>query len=349
MPPLVHFAVPGDLSTLTGGYGYDRRMIAELNAQGIECRPLTLPAGFPDPHEAALARSEELLAALPDDSLVIVDGLALGTLDESAQKHAQRLRLVSMCHHPLALESGLAPARAEDLRRREHRALAACRAVIVTSPATREILVQDYAVAADNITVAVPGTDPQPFAPCTGNPPQLLTMATLTPRKGHDVLIDALADIRHLSWSARFVGGDSFDPAWASALQQRVKQHGLEQRIAFVGATPHPDTEYQQADLFVLASRYEGYGMVFAEAIACGLPVVSTRVGAAADIVNADAGILVTVDDTAALSSALARVLGDEQYRHALQTGAREAAARLPDWQQSASLIADRLLQVRAA
>src|SRR5690554_1024347 len=157
MPPLVHFAVPGDLSTLTGGYGYDRRMIAELNAQGIECRPLALPESFPEPDDAAIARSEDLLAALPDDSLVIVDGLALGTLDDSAQKHAQRLRLVSMCHHPLALESGLSPARAEDLRRSEHRALASCRAVIVTSPATREVLVRDYAVAADNITVAVPG------------------------------------------------------------------------------------------------------------------------------------------------------------------------------------------------
>jgi len=349
MQPLVHFAVPGDLSTLTGGYGYDRRMIVELNALGLDCRPLMLPGGFPEPDEAALARSEDMLAALPDDSLLIVDGLALGTLDNCAQKHAHRLRLVSMCHHPLALESGLSPARAERLRRSEHRALAACRAVIVTSPATREALVQDYAVAADSITVAMPGTDPQPFAPCTGNPPQLLTMATLTPRKGHDVLIDALADIRHLHWSARFVGGNSFDPAWASALQERVKKHGLEQRIAFVGATPTPDTEYRQADLFVLPSRYEGYGMVFAEAIACGLPVVATQVGAAADIVSNDAGILVPVDDAPALSSALAQVLSDDQHRRALQQGARQAAARLPDWKQSASLIVERLLEVRTA
>jgi len=349
MQPLVHFAVPGDLSTLTGGYGYDRRMIDELNALGLDCRPLTLPGDFPEPDETALARSDALLTALPDDSLLIVDGLALGTLDDCAQKHAQRLRLVSMCHHPLALESGLSPALAERLRRSEHRALSACRAVIVTSPATREVLVQDYAVAANSITVAVPGTDPQPFAPCTGNPPQLLTIATLTPRKGHDMLIDALADIRHLPWSARFVGGSSFDPAWASALEQRVKKHGLEQRIAFVGATPTPDTEYRQADLFVLPSRYEGYGMVFAEAVAFGLPVVATRVGAAADIVSNDAGILVPVGDTPALSSALARGLGEDQYRSTLQQGARIAAARLPDWKQSAGLIAERLLQVRAA
>jgi len=349
MQPLVHFAIPGDLSTLTGGYGYDRRMIAELNGLGFDCRPLSLPGGFPEPDEAALARSDALLAALPDDSLLIVDGLALGTLDDSAHKHARRLRLVSMCHHPLALESGLSPARAERLRGSEQRALSACRAVIVTSPATREILIRDYAVAPDNITVAVPGTDPQPFAPCTGNPPQLLTMATITPRKGHDVLINALADIRHLPWSARFVGGDSFDPAWASALKEQVREHGLDERITFVGETSEPDTEYRRADLFVLPSRYEGYGMVFAEAIACGLPVVATRVGAAADLVSHKAGILLPVDDTAALGSALARILGDDDYRSTLQQGARAAAARLPQWQQSASLIAERLLQVGAA
>ena len=349
MPAPVHFAIPGELSTLTGGYGYDRRMLVELQARGLDCRVLSLPSGFPDPDAAALKRSDEILAGLPDDSVLIIDGLALGTLDECAEKHAQRLRLVALCHHPLAMEAGLSAARADALRRSERRALQVCRAVIVTSTATKALLVEDYAVAADSITVAVPGTDPQTFAPCNGNPPLLLSMATLTPRKGHDVLIRALAQLRHLPWSARFVGGDSFAPTWATQLREMVQTLELQERIHFAGATTALDAEYQQADLFVLASRYEGYGMVFAEAIACGLPVIGTKVGAAAELIPVDAGILVPPDDVAALTTALAQVLGNSQYRRHLQQGARAAASSLPQWGQSANKIAETLLQVRTA
>lgn len=349
MKPVVHFAVPGDLSTLTGGYGYDRRMLVELAALGIDCRLLALPAGFPEPDGATLARTDEILAAVPDDSLLVIDGLALGTLDSCTAKHGQRLRLVALCHHPLAMESGISSVRAEALRHSERQALQNCRAVIVTSPATRALLVQDYDVHADTITVAVPGTDPQPFADCSGNPPLLLTLATLTPRKGHDVLINALAEIRHLPWSARFVGGADFDPAWASALRKLVATLDLQERIEFVGAIAEPEIEYNQADLFVLPSHYEGYGMVFAEAIAFGLPVIGTKVGAAADIIPTAAGILVPAGDSQALAAALTQVLGDEQRRRDLQYGARNAAASLPSWRQSAGKIVERLLQVRTA
>src|SRR5690606_22892413 len=136
---------------------------------------------------------------------------------------------------------------------------------------------------------------------------------------------------------ARFVGGDSFDPTWATELREMVQTLELQDRIHLAGATTALDAEYQQADLFVLASRYEGYGMVFAEAIACGLPVIGTKVGAAAELIPVDAGILVPPDDVAALTTALAQVLGNSRHRRHLQQGARAAASSLPQWGQSAN------------
>ncbi len=336
MSPVLHFAIPGDLQALTGGYAWDRRIIAELQALGLRVQVLPLSPRFPEPDAEALEEARRRIASLPDGAVLLADGLAWGVLDTLAEKHAARLRIIALCHHPLALESGLTPERAAALRRSETRVLQAAAAVVVTSPATAATLVQEFGVAHERITVALPGTDPVPPAPCTGAPPVLLSLATLTPRKAHDVLIAALARVHDLPWHARFVGGTHFDPAWVDFLRAQVNSLGLAERIAFVGSTATPAQEYRQADLFVLPSRYEGYGMVFAEALAHGLPVVAARAGAVPDVVPQDAGLLVPVDDVDALAAALRHVLSEPTTRAALRAGALRAAARLPRWQDSA-------------
>ncbi len=336
MSPVLHFAIPGDLQALTGGYAWDRRIIAELQALGLRVQVLPLSPRFPEPDAEALEEARRRIASLPDGAVLLADGLAWGVLDTLAEKHAARLRIIALCHHPLALESGLTPERAAALRRSETRVLQAAAAVVVTSPATAATLVQEFGVAHERITVALPGTDPVPPAPCTGAPPVLLSLATLTPRKAHDVLIAALARVHDLPWHARFVGGTHFDPAWVDFLRAQVNSLGLAERIAFVGSTATPAQEYRQADLFVLPSRYEGYGMVFAEALAHGLPVIAARAGAVPDVVPQDAGLLVPVDDVDALAAALRHVLSEPTTRAALRAGALRAAASLPRWQDSA-------------
>ncbi len=336
MPPVLHFAIPGDLQSLTGGYAWDRRIIAELRALGLRVQVLPLSARFPEPDAAAREDARQQIAALPDGAVLLADGLAWGVLDDIAEAHAARLRIIALCHHPLALESGLTAERAAALRRSETRVLQVAAAVVVTSPATAATLTQEFGVARERITVALPGTDPVPPAPCTGEPPVLLSLATLTRRKAHDVLIAALSQVQDLPWRARFVGGTHFDPAWVDILRAQVNSAGLAERIAFVGSTATPQQEYRQADLFVLPSRYEGYGMVFAEALAHGLPVIAARAGAVPEVVPADAGLLVPVDDVAALAAALRRVLSEPTARAALRVGALRAAAGLPRWQDSA-------------
>lgn len=340
MSSLVYFAIPGDLQALTGGYGYDRRLIAGLEALGLKVRVIPLSARFPAPDATARSEAAARIAGLPDGAVLIADGLAWGVLDELAVAHAQRLRIIALCHHPLAHETGLSAEQSRALHCSETRALQAAAAIVVTSPMTARTLQSEFGIPAARITVAAPGTDRAAFAACVGDPPVLLSLATLTRRKGHDVLIAALATLDDLPWTARFVGGEHFDPAWAAMLREQVIKHGLFERIAFAGSCENPADEYAQADLFVLPSRYEGYGMVFAEALAHGLPVIAAHAGAVPDVVPADAGLLVPADDSSALAAALRAVLTDAVLRQSLRAGARRAAAQLPEWHDTARSVA---------
>lgn len=343
----LYFVFPGNLDTPSGGYHYDRRMIQELQKCGLQIQCISLAESFPNPDHQALDDARQKLAALPDGAVVILDGLAFGVMDSLARAEQQRLRLIALCHHPLAFESGLDERQRQAFHTSERSALHSARAVIVTSEATRQILIEHFAIQPNNILVALPGTDPVPFAPCIGVPPRLLTVASLIQRKGHDVLINALAPLTSLPWQARFVGSAAFDPTWAASLQAQIVHQQLQQRIQFTGAVADLQTEYQSADLFVLASRFEGYGMVFAEALAAGLPIVATGAGAATEVIPDSAGILVPTDDSEALNAALYSLLSGDELRQRLQAGARAAAATLPLWQDSAQQVAQLINKVR--
>ncbi len=348
MAPALEFVLPGDPETRTGGYGYDRRMIAELRALGWEVRVHLLPDRFPSPTPADLAEAARLFAAFPDDARVLADGLAFGALPEVAALEAGRLRLVALVHHPLAAETGLTPAQQRRLRRGERAALATARAVVVTSAATAAALLP-YGVSPPRIVVVEPGTDPAPrshgSAARCGGPVQLLCVGTLTPRKGHDLLLRALGALRHHDWRLDCVGSATRDPATAAALAERVATLGLQDRVRWRGELAHADLDaaWDAADLLVSPSLYEGYGMAVAEALAHGLPVVATNVGAAAGLVGEEAGLVVPVDDLPALERALDRLLGDAATRARLAAGAARARQRLPSWEQSCRALAGAL------
>jgi glycosyltransferase involved in cell wall biosynthesis len=344
------FAVPGDLATPTGGYAYDRRMVAELLRLGWDVEVADIGSEFPRPSAGARASARARLIAVPADTPIVVDGLAFGVLDELAAELHRGHPLLALVHHPLALESGIPPAEAEEFHRRERAALAHTDRVIVTSPSTARRLAADYAVAAERITVALPGSEPRtPRRDGRNGPPALLAVGAVVRRKGYDVLVDALASLRDLPWRMTIAGDRTRSPTTVAALEAQVRRHDLADRIEFAGAVDdaHLAALHAGADLFVLPSRFEGYGMAFAEAIAHGLPVVGTTAGAIPDTVPDGAGILVPPDDAAALANALRRLIGDERARETLAAAARNAAARLPTWRQSAEAFARAIEAVR--
>ncbi len=333
------FAVPGDLATPTGGYAYDRRMIAELAALGWQANVLSLGDGFPKPDVTTRAAANARLAALPAGVPVVVDGLALGVLPEGAQAIGQRL--VALVHHPLALESGLSAAAADVLQRTERDALAfACR-VIATSAATARLLTADYGVAQDRVAVIEPGTDRAAVErPARNGVVSLLAVGAVVPRKGYDLLAAALATVKDLPWRLTIAGDATRSPDTARALVDQIARLGLSDRIEVAGAvtTERLAMLYAAADLFVLPSRFEGYGMAYAEAMAHGLPVIGTNAGAIPDTVPPQAGILVPPDDVEALAAVLRRLIADPAERERLAAGAR--AAHFPGWAEQAARFA---------
>ncbi|HMM89146.1 glycosyltransferase family 4 protein [Bradyrhizobium sp.] len=339
----VVFAVPGSLDTPTGGYAYDRRIIAELRHLGWEVDYLDIGEGFPAPDEATRAAARALLAAIPAGRPIVLDGLALGVLPDIAAELASRHPLVALVHHPLALESGLTTERADALRRSERAALAEVREVVVTSPATAKLVASDYGVPAERITVARPGNDPVPLSAREPNDiPHLLSVGSVVPRKGFDILVSALAMLADIPWRLTIVGDLTRDPSEAAKLQDLISRHRLTGHIETTGAVAHSHlaTLYGKADLFVLASRFEGYGMAYAEALSHGLPVIGTTAGAIPDTIPQGAGLLVAPDDIAALAAALRRVIVDTDERRRLSAAALAAARTLPTWQDSAAIFA---------
>jgi glycosyltransferase involved in cell wall biosynthesis len=342
------FVVPGELATLTGGYRYDRRVIGGLRADGWQVACHSLDPSFPAPSDDALRDAADKLAAIPDGRLTVIDGLAYGAMPDIAAAHAERLRLVALVHHPLADETGLAPGTAERLRQSERRALAAARRVIVTSRATARA-VGGLGVPAGRIDVVEPGTDPAPLARgAAGAAPGLLCVGAVTPRKGHLVLIEALARVADRPWHLACVGNLDRSPAAVADLRHRIAALGLGGRVTLTGEEGEAaiGAYYERADVFVLPSFHEGYGMALAEALAHGLPIVSTRAGAIPDTVPPDAGRLVPPGDVAALAAALAAVLDDPSLRARLAAGARAARERLPSWESACGRFAAALERV---
>ena len=357
--------LPGDPLTATGGYLYDRNIAAALRALGWQVDVISLDSSFPFPTEDALDRTRAQLAAIPDGALTLIDGLALGAMPDEALAESARLTLIALVHHPLAAETGLSPEQARRLRDSEARALRAVRAVITTSATTAAALRAYYAVPAAQLHPIEPGVDrpPSPSAaaasPPSGLPLQMLCVATLTPRKGHALLLRALAAVQGRSWHLHCIGSLTRDPGEARRLRALCAELGLSAQVSFHGEVGEAELQdaMRRADLFVLSAWYEGYGMAVAEALAFGLPVVTTDVGAAAELLGCDApqraaqqcaGLLVPPGDLAGLTQALDRAINDDALRGELAAGARQRAKTLPTWPQAARRLASVLEQVAA-
>ena len=338
---------PGNLGTLTGGYIYDRRAFAALENRGWRVNRLSLSGGFPFPDDHALAAADAALGSLPDRLPAVVDGLALGVMPKAAASHGGRLALVGLVHHPLCLETGLERHAAEQLRTSERAALACCRRVIVTSPLTARTVVAEFGVPVERVSVALPGVDPAPIASGSATRcPHLLCVGTLTPRKGHRLLLEALAGLLDLDWTLACVGSGERDPATAARVRETIAVLGLSDRVTLVGELSEAalSAAYASADVLVSASFHEGYGMALAEGLARGLPIVATAAGAVADTVPYSAGLLVPPLDREALTVALRQVLAQPDIRRRLHEGALAARERLPRWADTATAIEQALL-----
>jgi glycosyltransferase involved in cell wall biosynthesis len=342
----VHVVVPPGLDDPrrpSGGNVYDRRLCAGLEAAGWTVHEHPVPST-----RGALAAR---LADLPPDATVLVDGLVPGACPDELLPHAGRLRLVVLLHLPLGVASNDPAVRAG-----EAEVLGAARAVVTTSGWARLRLLERYPLPVERVHVAEPGADVATTAAGTGTGGRLLCVAALTPAKGHPVLLAALAEVRDLPWTCDCVGSVDRDPGHTRRLCDLSSDLGLTERVRFTGARTGPalDASYAAADVLVHASRFESFGMVVTEALAHGLPVVATAVGAVPETLGSlpdgtRPGLLVRPDDPAALADALRRWLSDASLRAHLRAVAGKRRADLPGWERTVERVGRVLSEVAAA
>lgn len=350
----MHFVLPDgidDPARPSGGNTYDRHLCRGLTAIGWSVYEHAVAGPWPRADAPSLAALEGVVERLPDDSVVLLDGLVASTAPEVLVPQARRLRLVVLVHMPLGhrpTDDG-----AGNTQMREGAVLSVAAAVVATSAWSRCRLLDLYRLPDDRVHVAEPAVDAAGLATGTARGEALLCVATVTFDKGHDVLLDALATMTDLSWRCVCVGSLERDPAFVRALRGRSSDGGLGNRVSFPGPQVGADLDrtYAAADVVVLASRAETYGMVVSEALARGLPIVATDVGGLGDALGEGAagvrpGLLVRPDDPAALAAALRTWLGDADLRARLRRAAGDRRKSLRPWSTTASVIADVLAGV---
>jgi glycosyltransferase involved in cell wall biosynthesis len=348
----VHFVVPDgidDPARSSGGNTYDRRLRRELGSLGWGVQEHAVPGFWTRPDSAAFAALNGALQRVPDGEAVLLDGLIASQAPDVLVPQAQRLRPVVLVHMPL----GDRP-RDDDARRCERAVLAAAPAVVTTSVWARDRLIELYDLSAHQVHVAEPGVDTADLAGGSLTGGALLCVAAVTFDKGHDILLDALQTISDLPWHCVCVGSLDRDPRFVASLRRRSLDGELCDRVSFPGPRTGPDLDrdYACADLLVLASRAETYGMVITEALAHGLPVVATEVGGLTEALGQGdegtrPGLLVRPEDPGAIGAALRAWLGDAELRARLRQSARDRREKLPRWSATASVVARALAEAR--
>ncbi|MEU0202145.1 MULTISPECIES: glycosyltransferase family 4 protein [unclassified Streptomyces] len=346
----VHFVLPGgvdDPATPSGGNAYDRRVCLDLPGFGWQVTKHAVAGDWPRPSAAARTELARALAGLPDGAAVLLDGLVACGVPEIVVPEAERLRMAVLVHLPLGDETGLDAAVAAELDAKERAVLRAVPAVIATSDWAVRRLVSHHGLPPERVHVAAPGADIAPLAPGTDGVSRLLCVAAVTPRKGQHRLVEALAAVTDLPWSCVCVGSLTQDPEYVAHLRSLIREHGLEDRLELAGPRSGPalDASYATADLMVLTSYAETYGMAVTEALARGIPVLATDVGGVPEAVGRAPdggvpGILVPPENPAAIAAELRGWFGEADVRRRLKAAARGRRAALDGWATTAQSLA---------
>jgi glycosyltransferase involved in cell wall biosynthesis len=342
----VHVVVPDGIDDPTrpsGGNTYDREVCRKLSSVGWSVHEHAVSGFWTRPDAASLAALARVMQGIPDRAVVLLDGLIASTAPDVLVPEARRLRLIVLVHMPLGqrqVDDAALP--------RERAVLSASAAVVTTSAWTRRRLLELYSLPAERVHVAEPGVQAAELVPGTDSGGALLCVAAVRFDKGHDLLLDALEMISDLAWHCVCVGSLDRDRAFVAELRARVVEAGLGERVEFPGPRTGNDLDrsYAGADLMVLPSRAETYGMVITEALARGLPVIAAEVGGVAEALGRGAdgtlpGVLVPPEDPVALAGALRAWLVRAELRGRWRQAARERRESLFGWSRTASILAD--------
>ena len=329
--------------TVTGASFFHRHILAAWQRMGVESEVVALDG------EAPPSLAERLSGCA-----VIVEGAAFERA-AAIIPSLQAQGAVALIHHPTALEPGTPEIRRQRLKALEASLLPRFRRVIAASQPIADRLTAEFGVAQDALRVITPGTDPVSRrvidgACPDGSPCEILSLGTLTYRKGHDVLLRALARLFDLDWHLT-LAGEVRDADYASGLHDLIRALGIEAKVTLRGPLEGKALEqaWSAAEIFALATRFEGYGMAIAEALARGIPVAITAGGAAESLVTPEAGVVAPVDDGEQLGKAMRRMIFSPALRATMSEAAWRQGQTFPDWQTQAAALRDAMAEADRA
>ena len=350
--PRIRLLVPGNIHHHSGGNVYNARLVQGLEALGTEVEVIAVDGSWPEANAHARRRLGSLLGAWEPDAglqgtVILVDGLiAMGAPDELEFAAKAGRETWVLVHMPAPARYGL-----------EARSLRAATGVLCTSTWARNVLAARHGL--HGLKVALPGTDPAPLAPGS-TPPHIVTVAALLPNKDQLLVVGALGLLQDLDWTAALVGSDQADEGYTGKVRAAVQANGLGGRIRLTGELTGPALEnaWLRADLSLLVSRAEAFGMVVTESLARGIPVIvregtgaveALRLGAPGT--DDDGGRLpgakgaFPADDDPANPALLAQVLRswleDTATRASWRERAVQARSTLPGWDRTAAVVLD--------
>lgn len=342
----VHVVVPAgidDPARPSGGNVYDRRLVGGLRALGRSVEEHPVAGGWPHPRPAEEDVFGTLLDGLPDGAVVVVDGLVASAAARVLPPSSERLRIVVLLHMPLA-----EAVPGDGVPEAERRVLAAADAVITPSRWARDWVITHHRLPVDRVHVAEPGVDPVAPAVPSSTGGRVLCLAAVTPAKGHDVLLAALARIADLDWRCTCVGALDLEPAFVEKLRADARRTGVADRVGFTGPMVGAGLSdaLGAADLLVSASRRESYGMAVIDALARAVPVVVSAVGGHPEAVGGAsddslAGVLVPPDDPGRLAEVLRSWLTDRDVRERMRRAAAERRRTLRPWTGTAARVGE--------
>ncbi|MDS1271291.1 glycosyltransferase family 4 protein [Lipingzhangella sp. LS1_29] len=351
LPRIVHTVTPGDVADATvpsGGNVFDLRLARALSTRGHQVHEHPVHGPWPHPEVKAQERLDRCLAGIPSGQTVLVDGLVAAGAPQRLRRHAERIHLAILLHLPV----GDAARNGEDgdpavLDRAERAAVHAAHTVVTVSSWAARRVVEVHGVPPSRVSVAYPGTAAAPVTRPSDPGGRLLCVASVSPIKGHDLLVDALARLRTHNWTCTMVGSLRRAPEFVAHVRRRRDDTDLGTRIHLAGPRSGPALEstYADADLLVLASRVESYAMVVTEALARGIPVLAPAVGGLPEALGQDedgaqAGILVPPRNARALAWGLHRWLTHPQLRAGMRGAAIRRRATLQSWDHTARQLA---------
>ena len=324
------FLTVGDTSRRTGGYLYNARLLEGLRTRGMEVAEI-VPCGA-SPEEQRASAPDLAMLNPADFDVVVVDALASTATAPWLDLWHRERPIVALVHE---LPSVANP----DTGRTSEEPLLRSDRLVVVSGHGKKIL-EARGVSSWRIILAPPGFDR--LASDVGGPelharqeePGALCVAQWIGRKGILDLVRAWKRRERPDAVLRFVGETGADPGYTDRVLTEI---GAAPGILVEGAVDDAalGVAYAAADFFVLPSRYEGYGMAYAEALAAGLPIIACNVGPVPELVGEGVALLVPPDDVESLSGAINLLLKDPELRDRMSAAARRRAARLPRWRDT--------------